>query len=152
MKIFKISSGDLDNFHLLNVIKKFKKPIILSTGLAENIYQIKKTLKFLNYKKNQLAILHCVSQYPVQYKYSNLIKLNELKKLKITLGYSDHTIGNLSSVVAVALGAKIFEKHITLDKKMNGPDHKASLSIAELKLFVDNIRDTYEMINLKEKK
>lgn len=152
MKIFKISSGDLDNFHLLNVIKKFKKPIILSTGLAENIYQIKKTLKFLNYKKKQLAILHCVSQYPVQYKYSNLIKLNELKKLKITLGYSDHTIGNLSSVVAVALGAKIFEKHITLDKKMNGPDHKASLSIAELKLFVDNIRDTYEMINLKEKK
>ena len=95
--------------------------------------------------------MHCVSQYPVQYKYSNLIKLNELKKLKITLGYSDHTIGNLSSVVAVALGAKIFEKHITLDKKMNGPDHKASLSIAELKLFVDNIRDTYEMINLKEK-
>ncbi len=136
---FKISSGDLDNFMLLDYVKKFRKPIIISTGMASH-QKIRRTLKYLNMNKNKLAILHCISDYPTKISDTQLGNLKYFNKLKYIFGFSDHTIGNISSNVAVALGAKIIEKHITLDNNMSGPDHKMSLNCKYLKNFVSDLK------------
>lgn len=140
VKAFKISSGDLDNFYLLSEIKKFKKPIIISTGMANN-EEIKKTIKFLKLPKSKLAILHCISDYPTEIKNTFFSNFNFLKKFKYTVGFSDHTLGSVSSSIAVALGSTFIEKHITLNNKMNGPDHACSMQVSELESFVKTLRD-----------
>ena len=108
---FKISSGDIDNFLLLSTIKKFKKPIIISTGMSL-ISEVKNTVKFLSLKRNKLAVLHCISDYPTKVSDTQLVNILLLKKIKYVVGFSDHTIGDNSSCVAVALGANIIEKQI----------------------------------------
>jgi N,N'-diacetyllegionaminate synthase len=140
VKAFKISSGDLDNFYLLSKIKQFKKPIIISTGMSNN-KEIQETINFLDLPKSKLAILHCVSDYPTEIKNTFFSNFNYLKKFKYTVGFSDHTLGSISSSIAVAMGGMIIEKHITLDNKMNGPDHACSMQISDLKLFVKTLRD-----------
>ena len=129
---FKISSGDLNNFYLLSIIKKFNKPIILSSGMALK-KDVEKSIKFLKLSRSKLAILHCVSDYPTEIKNSYLSNIKSLKSLGYTVGFSDHTIGIESSCSAVSLGAKIIEKHITLNRKMTGPDHYSSLECNKLK-------------------
>ena len=151
LKIFKISSADLDNFHLLSEIKKFNKHIILSTGMAD-IFKLKKTLKFLNLKKNKITILHCISNYPVILKDTQLGFINEIKKTKYNYGLSDHSTGNEQAVAAIAMGAKVIEKHITLDKRMPGPDHKSSLEVKNFTNFIKTISDVYISINNSKKK
>ena len=137
---FKISSSDNDNIFLIETIKKFKKPVIISSGMTK-INELKKILKFIRFPKNRLAILHCISDYPTDIKNSQLGAMDQLNKLGYQIGFSDHTIGSSAAIAAVAKGATIIEKHITLDKNMEGPDHKASLECKDLNKFVKNLCD-----------
>lgn len=149
--MFKISSTDNDNFLLLDVIKKFKKPILLSLGMIEE-KDLKKTLDFLNYRKNMICLMHCISNYPTKLDETQLGYLTRLKQYNYPIGWSDHTKGNASSLVATALGAVVIEKHITLDNNMIGPDHKASMNVKNLKKFTEDIFDIYKSLNATERK
>ena len=144
IKVFKISSGDLDNFHLLSKVKKFGKPIIISTGMAGHKL-IEKTINFLKLPKSKLAILHCISDYPTHLKNTYLSNIKYLKNFGYNVGFSDHTIGNISSSIAIALGATII--NITISRKMNGPDHHCSMPIKELKNFVTILKDVKTSIS-----
>lgn len=147
----KIPSGEILSIDTLNFIKKKNTPIILSTGMA-NLAEIKKTLSFLNYKKKKINLLHCVSSYPAELENLNLNFINSLKKeFKIPVGLSDHSTGYLAPVIAVSLGANIIEKHVTLNKKFVGPDHKASITINEFKNLVDLIRKTEKILGKNKK-
>ena len=143
-EIFKIGSGELTNKPFLKHIGSLKKQIILSTGMA-NLKEIEDAIKILidsGTSKNKITILHANTQYPTPMKDVNLKAMLTIKeKLGINVGYSDHTLGIEIPIAAVALGAKIIEKHFTLDKSMNGPDHKASLDPNELRNMVKAIRN-----------
>ncbi len=147
---FKISSSDNDNYLLLDLIKKFKKPIILSTGMSSNI-EINKTIKHLSLQKNKLALLHCVSDYPTKLSETQLFNILNLKKYGYCYGLSDHSLGIYSSIVALTLGSKIIEKHITLDSNMKGPDHLASLEVSKINDYVKKIKDIHVSLLQKEK-
>ena len=125
--IIKIPSGEIQSYDILNFISKQSKEIILSTGMA-SFEEIKKTLKILNKnRKKKITILHCTSLYPVKKNLINLNVLDEIKKrFKKPIGYSDHSLTDEACLGAVAKGASIIEKHVTLSNKMKGPDHKAS--------------------------
>ena len=148
---FKISSGDLDNYLLLKKIKSFKKPMIISTGMS-NIHEIKKTLKFLKLNKKKLVIMHCISEYPTKLEESQLGFIKKLKKFKFPIGLSDHTEGFEASIASVALGVKFIEKHITLNNKMYGPDHKSSLHVKYLNQFVTVIHSLSKSLHSEERK
>jgi N,N'-diacetyllegionaminate synthase len=151
VNIFKTASADLYDFELHNYLSKTRKHVIISTGMS-TIKDIKKTLSI--YKKNNTknySLLHCTSNYPCSYKSVNLNVLEELKKYSSVVGYSDHTLGSLTSCVAVGLGGRIIEKHFTLNKKMKGPDHKASADPKELKELVKNIRTTEKILGSSKK-
>lgn len=151
VNVFKISSSDLDNFYLLDKIKNFRKKIIISTGMSTN-NEIKKTIDFLNLKKNVLYILHCVSDYPTKLIDTNFGYLKRIKKFGYNFGFSDHTIGKSASLAAVCLGSKIIEKHITLNKYDKGPDHLSSLESRDCLNFVKTIRDLEKSLNTNLKK
>ena len=155
LKFIKIPSGEINNYPLLKAIAKLKKKIILSTGMS-NLNEIKNTLNILKkykVKKNMIYLLHCTTDYPTKLKDVNLKSMNELqKKLKYKIGYSDHTKGNEASIAAVARGAKIIEKHFTLNKKMKGPDHSSSLEPKELIDFITSLRNTCILLGKAEKK
>jgi|SaaInlStandDraft_2_1057019.scaffolds.fasta_scaffold41035_2 N,N'-diacetyllegionaminate synthase len=137
---YKISSGDLNNIKLLKKIALTKKPIILSTGMA-NIDEIQEATQLLKNQGADYSLLHCVSSYPTKIEDCNLLAISSLKeKFGVLVGFSDHTIGNEAALLAVALGAKIIEKHITLDKTMSGPDHSMSMNPNEFQKFVSDIR------------
>ncbi len=140
---FKIGSGDLTNYPLLRKVAETNKRIILSTGMSD-VKEVKDALDFIDLcgYNNTLFILHCVSCYPTKLEDTNLLCLEELSSLSPYVGFSDHTTGWLASVVAVSCGATVIEKHFTLDKNMEGPDHKASLDGPELCEFIKMIRDT----------
>jgi N,N'-diacetyllegionaminate synthase len=136
---FKIGSGDLTNIPLLKKISEMNIPVILSTGMA-NLSEVEEAVEVFD--NQSLAILHCTSVYPAPYDEVNLKAILTLKHAFNTLvGYSDHTLGNEISIAAVAMGAKIIEKHFTLDKNLPGPDHKASLDVEEFTHFVQAIRN-----------
>lgn len=153
-KIFKISSGDNNFLHLVETIAKFNKSIFLSTGLADinQISKVKKLILNLWKKKSKnskkLAILHCVSSYPVPENEANLLAITTLKKKfpDCIIGYSDHTQGILAPIIAVTLGAKIIEKHFTLDKNFSSfRDHKISADPKEMKEMINIIRKSETM-------
>lgn len=145
--LIKISSGDNNFFPLIDKILKTKKKIIISCGMM-NINEIKSLEKHIYNaigKKSatkRVAFLHCVTSYPVEDKYANLNSINFMKKkINLTVGYSDHTLGIQASLAAVALGANIIEKHFTLDKNFSHfRDHYLSSDFKELKTIVDSIR------------
>ena len=158
-KFFKISSGDNNYFDLIKVISDFKKPMIISTGLADmrlikKIYVfLKKNKKFKISKKN-FAFLHCVSSYPVPIEQANLLSIKYLmKKFKnISIGYSDHTVGMHACLVAASLGVQIIEKHFTIDNNFSKfRDHRLSLNPINFKKMVEIIREI-ELLLGKEKK
>ena len=141
LKTFKISSADLSDTLLHNVISSFRKKVILSTGMSE-ISDIRKALKFYKNKK-KLTLLQCVSNYPCAYQSLNLNCISTLKSLfKLPVGFSDHTVDNKSAIIAYTLGARTFEKHFTLSKKSKGPDHASSITPAELKKYISDIYDS----------
>lgn len=148
--IYKIASGDLNNHLLLKRVSEKNKPILLSTGMA-SLSEIKETLCFLRDHQNLICVLHCTTAYPCKPKEVNLRALKTIKSIHYSVGYSDHTNGVLAAVAACALGVKVIEKHLTLDKKMPGPDHKASSDPTEFKLMVDKIRETEIILGSKKK-
>lgn len=142
--LWKIPSGEITNYPYLKKIAQFGEPVILSTGMCE-MQDIEAALKVLTdngLSKDKISILHCNTEYPTPFKDVNLLAMNELKKrFGVRVGYSDHTKGIEVPIAAVALGAEIIEKHFTLDRNMEGPDHKASLEPDELKAMVLSIRN-----------
>jgi N,N'-diacetyllegionaminate synthase len=138
---YKIASGDLTNFPLLKKIAEKQKPMILSTGMA-TMEEIKETLNYLKKTNKKIILLHCTTSYPCPRENVNLRAMGTIEnETGCITGYSDHTLGIDVSLMAVKKGAKIIEKHFTLDKNLDGPDHKASLEPLELKEMVDKIRN-----------
>jgi len=144
--VIKISSGDNNFYQMLNAIAETGKPLIMSTGLSD-INQIKKSVKFIEAKwkkmkiKQEVWLLHCVSLYPTPYEKSNLKNILNLKKISNNIGYSDHTVGMEACLVAVTLGARIIEKHFTIDNNYsNFHDHKISLNPKDMQQLVKSIR------------
>jgi len=144
MDIFKIPSGELTNLPYLRKIGSLKKQVILSTGMA-NLGEIEDALNVLTSagtSKEKITVLHANTEYPTPMEDVNLNAMQSVKDaFKVDVGYSDHTLGIEVDIAAVAMGAKIIEKHFTLDKTMDGPDHKASLEPTELNLMVQSIRN-----------
>lgn len=140
--LYKISSGDLTNTPFLKHIAKLNKPMIVSTGMS-NLGEVEVAIKAIKEAGNdKISLLHCTSNYPTDYEDVNLNAMITLKNaFNLPIGYSDHTVGIEVPIAAVAKGAKIIEKHFTLDKDMEGPDHKASLNLEELKRMVTSIRN-----------
>ena len=142
--LWKIPSGEITNYPYLKKIAQFGEPVILSTGMCEmqDIEVAMKVLTDNGLSKDKISILHCNTEYPTPFKDVNLLAMNELKeRFGVRVGYSDHTKGIEVPIAAVALGAEIIEKHFTLDRNMEGPDHKASLEPDELKAMVSAIRN-----------
>jgi len=142
--LWKIPSGEITNYPYLKKIAQFGEPVILSTGMCEmeDIEAALRVLKDNGLSKDKISILHCNTEYPTPFKDVNLLAMNELKeRFGVRVGYSDHTKGIEVPIAAVALGAEIIEKHFTLDRNMEGPDHKASLEPDELKAMVSAIRN-----------
>lgn len=155
--LYKIGSGEITNLPFLEYIAKKEKPVILSTGMAtlgeveeaiDAIINVNPSffdtfhLSHLTCHLPPLTLLHCVSEYPAKYEDVNLKAMLTLKKaFNLPVGYSDHTLGMEISMAAVAMGARIIEKHFTLDKNLPGPDHKASLEPQELRQMVRAIRN-----------
>ena len=154
LKIFKIPSGEITNLPYLRQIGGFKKDTILSTGMStlEEIENAIDVLLSNGCRKSQIKVLHCSTQYPTPMDDVNLKSMLTIKnKFDIEVGYSDHTNGIEVAIAAVALGGKIIEKHLTLDKGMHGPDHKASIEPGEFKKMVDSIRNIEMALGSKKK-
>ena len=176
--LYKVSSGDLNNLPLLFEIAKNKKKIILSSGMSsqreidlalktiifgfknkdgnpniKSIKNIKLNKKNFQFIKNKVSILHCVSSYPTKLNHLNLKYISTLKKkYNLIVGLSDHSKSLISGSVAVSLGAKIIEKHLTLNNNSSGPDHSSSLNVSDFKKYIDNIRDTEIILGSNLKK
>jgi len=136
---FKIPSGEITNLPYLRKINSYKKDVVLSTGMA-NLEEIQGAVNVL--KDCKITLLHCTTEYPCPYECVNLNAMITMKeRFNLPIGYSDHTQGIEIPVMAVAMGAEVIEKHFTLDKNMEGPDHKASLEPDELKEMVQSIRN-----------
>ncbi len=144
LDLVKIPSGEITNLPYLRLAASLFKKVILSTGMA-TMDDIKNALNIfleVGIKKNEITILHCNTEYPTPMKDVNLIAMLHIQKeFGTAIGYSDHTLGIEVPIAAVSLGAKIIEKHFTLDKTMPGPDHPASLEPLELKSMVSAIRN-----------
>ncbi len=142
--IFKIPSGEITNLPYLQHIGKFGKEVILSTGMS-TIEDIRNALEILiksGTNKNQIIVLHCNTEYPTPLEDVNLQAMLTIRnELKVKIGYSDHTKGIDIPIAAVALGALVIEKHFTISRNMEGPDHKASIEPDELKRMVQSIRN-----------
>ena len=141
LPFIKVGSGEVTNIPYLRKIASCGKPVILSTGLSTLAQVARAYDTLLQAGAPTVSLLHCTTNYPCPYDEVNLRAMQTLKDaFKCQVGYSDHTMGTEIPVAAVAMGAEIIEKHFTLDRTMEGPDHKASLEPAELKLMVEQIR------------
>lgn len=142
--IWKIPSGEITNYPYLKRIALKKEPVILSTGMSE-IEEVEETISVLlkyGLQPDQITLLHCNTEYPTPMEDVNLRAMQELgKRFGMAVGYSDHTRGIEVPIAAVSLGATVIEKHFTLDRTLEGPDHKASLEPSELKAMVEAIRN-----------
>jgi N,N'-diacetyllegionaminate synthase len=138
---FKIGSGEMLTLDMLEYMAICKKPVIMSTGMA-SLHEIADSLKVLRSDGLQdITLLHCVSNYPAPHADMNLLVMNELsKEFGCKVGFSDHSLGPASSLAAVALGACVIEKHVTIDRSMPGPDHGASSTVEEFSDMVTSIR------------
>ncbi len=150
LEIFKIPSGEITNYQYLKKLSSYGKPVILSTGMS-NLNEIKDALNILcsgSVSIDDITILHCNTDYPTKFLDVNLKAMIDIKdNFNIKVGYSDHTLGIEVPIAAVALGAKVIEKHFTLDRNMKGPDHLASLEPKELTEMVKSIRNIELSIN-----
>jgi N-acetylneuraminate synthase len=166
LPFFKVPSGELTNGPLLWQFARTGKPLVLSTGMA-TLSEVEQGLAIVahavafdrepanmeevwrNWSRPEarkqlyghVTLLHCTSQYPTPWAEVNLRAMDTLTAFGLAVGYSDHTVGSLISIAAVARGAKVIEKHFTLDRSMSGPDHKASLEPDELKSMITQIRE-----------
>ena len=154
LSYFKVPSGEITNIPYLEVLGKLRKKIILSTGMS-SIYEIKKAIKTLTTngtKKSNITLMQCTSAYPAPYDEINLNTIATLRSIfKLKVGFSDHSLGIQASIAAVALGAKVIEKHLTLNKKLKGPDHRSSLDPNEFRSMVHDIRIVEKTLGNKKK-
>lgn len=144
---FKIASGDLNNIPFLRYVAKLSKPIILSTG-ASYLEEVKKAVKVIKKAGNKdIVLLHCVSTYPAKLEDFNLKAMVTLRdEFNLPVGCSDHTLGLTIPIASVALGARVIEKHLTISRRLKGPDHSFSLIPTEFKEMVDCIRKLEEAL------
>jgi sialic acid synthase SpsE len=149
---FKIASGDIVNPELLEKVAETKLPIFLSTG-ASTLSEVIRAIEFLkDLDVESLCLMHCVSLYPTPADMLNLQTILLYKDFtEGPIGFSDHSVGFLASAIAVGYEAAVIEKHFTLDKKLDGPDHSISVNPQELKILSDNIQLAYEMRGVKKK-
>jgi sialic acid synthase SpsE len=139
--IWKVGSGDLLDFVMLDYLASTEKPIILSSGMS-TLEEVDKTISFLKKRNAEIALLHCVSSYPCSVENLNLANIKMLKKrYDIPVGFSDHSLNNLSSILACCMGATILEKHFSFSRDFWGPDHKVSVTPTEFKELVSEIRN-----------
>ena len=141
MPFWKIPSGEVTNYPYLVALAKTGKPVVMSTGMCE-MQEIEDAIAVLRENgASDIKLLHCNTEYPTPYEDVNLRAMKTLRDaFGVEVGYSDHTKGIEVPIAAVAMGASVIEKHFTLDRNMEGPDHKASLEPQELKQMVDSIR------------
>ena len=145
----KVPSGEITNLPLLRQVNEYMHPVIMSTGMA-TLNEIKEALAVL--KDCKVSLLHCTTEYPCPYEGVNLKAMQTMRDaFHLPVGYSDHTQGIEVPIAAVAMGATIIEKHFTLDRNMEGPDHKASLEPDELKAMVTAIRHIEAALGTGEK-
>jgi len=155
IETIKIPSGEITNLPFLRHIGKHKKKVIISTGMSY-LNEVKEALQILikaGTTKKNITVLHCNTEYPSPFSDINLKAMLAMKKkLGVKIGYSDHSLGTIVPIAATAMGASIIEKHFTLNKKLSGPDHKASLSPSEVYQMVDGIRATEKILgsNIKQ--
>ena len=144
LSFFKIPSGEITNYPYLKAVALCGKPVVMSTGMCSEL-EIKQALDVLvkfGLNKETISILHCNTEYPTPMKDVNLKAMLAIQKtFGVEVGYSDHTLGIEVPIAAVALGARLIEKHFTLDRSLPGPDHVASLEPDELKAMVKSIRN-----------
>ena len=142
MKRWKIPSGEITNLPYLIKIAKLHQSVLLSTGMS-TIEEIETAVRVLRENgSGEITVLHCTTEYPAPYEDVNLLAMGTIADgLNVKVGYSDHTEGIIIPIAAAAMGATVIEKHFTLDRSMEGPDHKASLEPDELKQFVNAIRN-----------
>lgn len=139
--LFKLGSGEITNFPLLQHVASKGRPVILSTGMA-TMDEIEEAVDLLHDKVKSLTLMHCVTSYPAEIHDTNLKVIETLRStFKVPVGFSDHTPGIEMAMAAVALGSDVIEKHFTLNKNLEGPDHKASLEPPEFKKMVHSIRN-----------
>ena len=142
-ELFKIPSGEITNLPFLQYIGGLRKKVLLSTGMS-NMHEVAASISALELAgtpKDKITVLHCTSSYPAEMSDVNLRAMLSIQgEFGVDVGYSDHTLGTEVAIAAVALGAKVIEKHFTLDRNMSGPDHKASLEPDELIKMVAGIR------------
>ena len=152
LKKIKIASSEMLNIPLLKYVNKHADTVFLSTGMS-TIKEINKALSNLD-NINELYLLHCITEYPTKPEDANLLAITTLKKSfpKYKIGYSDHTIGIQAAIVSVALGAKVVEKHFTIDKNLPGTDHILSADPIELKELIKKIEEVEILLGNGEKK
>ncbi|MCQ9200662.1 MAG: N-acetylneuraminate synthase family protein [Prochlorococcus marinus CUG1437] len=149
-ELIKISSMDLSNFEVCDQASKLYKNIIMSTGMS-TFEDIKKSSQLIQSRiGDNLTLLHCISSYPMNLMNISLGTISELKKYSSKVGYSDHSMDPFSSLLAASMGAEVIEKHITLDKKLPGPDHVHSLCPEELKNLVDKLHNFPIMMKVRD--
>ena len=137
---FKIASGQLTEHYFLKKIAEKNKPIILSTGMG-TLKEVSNAVKIIKKINSDITVLHCTTNYPSLIEDSNINAMLTIKEFcNVRVGYSDHVIDNYACYAAVSLGAEIIEKHFTLDKQMEGPDHSCSLNPLEFKTLINGIR------------
>jgi sialic acid synthase SpsE/sugar phosphate isomerase/epimerase len=148
---YKVASADLTNLPLLDHLVEKGKPMILSTGMSR-MEEVELTVNFLKERKAQFALLHCNSTYPAAFEDINLRFMEQLRRFGVPVGYSGHERGIAVSTVASAIGASIIERHVTLDRTMDGPDHAASLEPQGFKKLVRDIRQVSMALGAGEEK
>jgi len=152
IKKFKTSSADLTDYFLHNFLSRNAKQVIISTGMS-TLKEISNTVNIYDKKKTKIILLHCVSNYPCSDKSLNLNNINTLQNtFKLPVGFSDHSNNKIAAITAMGLGCRVIERHITLSKKMKGPDHSASDNPEQFKNYVMSIRNNELILgNFKKK-
>jgi len=155
MDFVKVPSGEITNLPYLRKVAQFKRPVILSTGMA-TMKEVSKAIDVLirlGVNRDEITALHCTTQYPAPFEDVNLkAMLSMAKTQQVAIGYSDHTPGIEVAIAAVALGATIIEKHFTLDNNLPGPDHRASLEPTQLTAMVSAVRHIEKALGSEEKR
>ena len=148
---FKVASTDTNNIPFISYLSKIDKPIILSTAMS-TFDEVKKSVDNIQKYNNRLVVLQCTGNYPASLEDSNLMVLKTYKKaFNCLVGYSDHTLEYINPIAATALGSCVYEKHFTLDKNLDGPDHRMSLDPKELEKTIKIIRETEKSLGNKDK-
>tara|TARA_Y100000768_G_C23980855_1_gene685696 strand:+ start:258 stop:2144 length:1887 start_codon:yes stop_codon:yes gene_type:complete len=151
VKAYKVASADLTNLPLLDRLARTKKPLILSTGMSK-VNEVKKVKLFLEKRNVDFIFLHCNSTYPAPFHDINLNWINSLRKIHPHVGYSGHERGISVSLAAVTIGCSVLERHFTLDRNMEGPDHAASLEYKEFKSLVEGVREIEQSLGFSDER